>query len=37
MGPIYGYYIFENSFMEIIIENYVGIICLKCVYCFKKF
>jgi hypothetical protein len=36
MGPIYGYYIFENSFMEIIIENYVGIICLKCVYCFKK-
>jgi hypothetical protein len=34
-GLICGYYIFENLLMEFIIENDVGIICLKCVYCFK--
>jgi hypothetical protein len=34
-GPICGYCIYENSFMELIIGNDVGIICLKCVYCFK--
>ncbi len=33
---ICGYYIFENGLMEFIIENDVGIICLKCVYCFKS-
>ncbi len=32
---ICGYCIFENLLMEFIIENDVGIICLKCVYCFK--
>jgi hypothetical protein len=37
MGPICGYYIFENGFMEVIIENDVGIICLKCVYVLKVF
>jgi hypothetical protein len=36
MGPIWGYCIFENGFMQFIIENDVGIICLKCVYCFKS-
>jgi hypothetical protein len=36
MGPICEYYIFENGLMEFIIENDVGIICLKCVYCFKS-
>jgi len=35
MGLICGYCIFENLFMKFIIENDVGIICLKCVYCFK--
>jgi len=34
---ICGYCIFENLLMEFIIENDVGIICLKCVYCFKTF
>ncbi len=33
---ICGYCIFENGLMEFIIENDVGIICLKCVYCFKS-
>jgi len=37
MGPICGYYIFVNGLMEIIIENDVNIICLKCIYCFKSF
>ncbi len=36
LGFICGYCIFENGFMEFIIENDVGIICLKCVYCFKS-
>ncbi len=36
LGLIYGYCIFENGLMEFIIENDVGIICLKCVYCFKS-
>ncbi len=35
-GPICGYYIFENGFMEFIIENDVGITCLKCVDCLKN-
>ncbi len=35
MGLICGYYIFENLLMKFIIKNDVGIICLKCVYCFK--
>jgi hypothetical protein len=35
-GLICGYCIFENGFMEFIIENDVGIICLKCVDCFKS-
>jgi hypothetical protein len=35
-GPICEYYIFGNDLMEFIIENDVGIICLKCVYCFKS-
>jgi hypothetical protein len=35
MGLICGYYIFENLLMKFIIENDVGIICLKCVYCFR--
>jgi hypothetical protein len=35
-GPICGYCIHENGLMEFIIENDVGIICLKCVYCFKS-
>ncbi len=35
MGLICGYYIFENLLMKFIIEHDVGIICLKCVYCFK--
>jgi hypothetical protein len=35
MGLICGYCIFENLLMKFIIENDVGIICLKCVYCFK--
>jgi hypothetical protein len=30
------YCIFENLLMEFIIENSVGIICLKRVYCFKS-
>jgi len=30
------YCIFENGFMGFIIKNDVGIICLKCVYCFKS-
>jgi hypothetical protein len=33
---ICGYCIFENGLMEFIIENDVGIICLKCVHCFKS-
>ncbi len=37
MGFICGYCIFENGFMEFIIENDVSIICLKCAYCFKVF
>jgi len=37
LGLICGYCIFENLLMEFIIENDVGIICLKCVYCFKTF
>jgi hypothetical protein len=36
MGPICGYCIFGNGLMEFIIKNDVGIICLKCVYCFKS-
>jgi hypothetical protein len=32
MGLICRYCIFENFLMEFIIENDVGIICLKCVY-----
>jgi len=36
VGLIFGYWIFENGLMEFLIENDVGIICLKCVYCFKK-
>ncbi len=35
IGLICGYCIFENLLMKFIIENDVGIICLKCVYCFK--
>ncbi len=35
MGVICGYCIFENLLMEFILENDVGIICLKFVYCFK--
>jgi len=34
--PICRCCIFENGLMEIIIENDVGIICLKCVYCSKS-
>jgi hypothetical protein len=37
MGPICGYCIFVNGLMEVVIENDVSIICLKCVYCFKSF
>jgi hypothetical protein len=33
-GLIFEYCIFENGLMEFIIENDVGIICLKCVDCF---
>jgi hypothetical protein len=29
MGTIFGYYIFENGFMEFIIKNDVGIACLE--------
>jgi hypothetical protein len=36
LGHICGYCIFENLLMEFIIENAEGIICLKCVYCFKS-
>jgi hypothetical protein len=36
MGPICGYYIFENGFMEFKIENDVGISCLECGYYFLK-
>ncbi len=36
MGLICGYCIFENLLMKFIIKNDVGIICLKCVYCFKS-
>jgi hypothetical protein len=36
LGLICRYYIFENLLMEFIIENDVGIICLKFVYCFKS-
>jgi hypothetical protein len=32
MGLICKYCIFENLLMKFIIENDVGIICLKCVY-----
>ncbi len=35
-GLICRYCIFENDFMKFIIENDVGIICLKCVDCFKS-
>jgi len=35
LGRICGYCIFENLLMRFIIVNDVGIICLKCVYCFK--
>jgi hypothetical protein len=34
LGLICAYCIFD-LLMEFIIENDVGIICLKCVYCFK--
>jgi len=37
MGPICGYYIFENGITKIIMENDVNIICLKCVYVLKVF
>jgi hypothetical protein len=37
MGFICEYCIFENGLMEFIIENDVGIICLKCVYFLKSF
>ncbi len=36
LGLKCGYCIFENLLMEFIIENDVGIICLKCVYYFKS-
>jgi len=36
LGLICRYCIFENGLMECIIENEIGIICLKCVYCFKS-
>jgi len=36
MGPICEYCIFENGLMEFLIENAIGIICLKCVYCLKN-
>jgi len=36
LGLICGYCLFENGLREFIIENDVGIICLKCVYCFKN-
>jgi hypothetical protein len=36
MGLICRYCIFENGLMEFIIENDLGIICLKYVYCFKS-
>jgi hypothetical protein len=36
MGRICKYCIFLNGFMKVIIENDVGIICLKCVYHFKS-
>jgi hypothetical protein len=36
LGLICGYCIFENVLMEFIIKNDVGIIYLKCVYCFKS-
>jgi hypothetical protein len=36
MRPICEYCIFENGLMEFIIDNDVGIICLKCVYYFKS-
>jgi len=32
MGFICGHCIYVNGFMEVIIENDVNIICLKCVY-----
>jgi hypothetical protein len=35
-GPICGNCIYENGLMEFIIENDVGNICLKCVYCLKS-
>ncbi len=35
LGLVCGYYMFENGLMEYIIGNEVGIVCLKCVYCFK--
>jgi len=37
MGLICGYCIFENLLMRFIIENDVGVICLKCVHYFKNF
>ncbi len=36
MGLICGYCIFENLLIKFRIENDVGIIYLKCVYCFKS-
>jgi hypothetical protein len=36
MGLICEYCIFENLLMKFITKNDVGIICLKCVYCFKN-
>jgi len=35
--PLWGYCIFVNGLMKVIIKNDVSIICLKCVYCFKSF
>jgi hypothetical protein len=35
-GPICGYCIFENGFMEFIIENDVSIICYKSGYYLKS-
>ncbi len=36
MGSICGYCIIETDLMEFIIENDVGIACLKCEYSFKS-
>ncbi len=36
LGPICGYWIFENGHMEFRIENDVGIACLECGYIYLK-